>query len=153
MAFNSHLLTQYISPLKDSSNIPAPGKKKSQLLVQQNNMEQDFKCEAKASFSELKLEVRRTENNTKFCCWGEKNGWIFILTFFWEKVKLLVAQSCPTLCDPMDCSLPHYSVHGILQARRLEQAAVPFSRGSSRIFPQLLFFSWHICNTPLYSVF
>ena len=82
MAFNSHLLTQYISPLKDSSNIPAPGKKKSQFLVQQNNMEQDFKCEAKASFSELKLEVRRTENNTKFCCWGEKNGWIFILTFF-----------------------------------------------------------------------
>ena len=31
-----------------------------------------------------------------------------------------VAQSCPTLCDPMDCSLPGYSVHGIFQAKVLE---------------------------------
>ena len=43
-----------------------------------------------------------------------------------------VAQSCPALCDPMDCSPPGSSVHGILQARVLEWAAVPFSRGSSR---------------------
>ena len=34
-----------------------------------------------------------------------------------------VAQSCPTLCDPMDCSLPGSSVHGIFQARILEQVA------------------------------
>ena len=34
-----------------------------------------------------------------------------------EKTKVLVAQSCPSLCDPMDCSLPDSSVHGILQAR------------------------------------
>ena len=39
--------------------------------------------------------------------------------------KLL--QSCPTLCDPMDCSLPGFSVHGILQARTLEWAAISFS--------------------------
>ena len=32
------------------------------------------------------------------------------------KVKVLVVQSCPTLCNPMNCSLPHSSVHGILQA-------------------------------------
>ena len=43
-----------------------------------------------------------------------------------------VAQSCPTLCDPMDCSLPGFSVHGIFQARILEWAAISFSRGSSR---------------------
>ena len=43
--------------------------------------------------------------------------------------KLL--QSCLTFCDPMDCSLPGYPVHGILQARILEWVAVP----SSRIFP------------------
>ena len=43
-----------------------------------------------------------------------------------------VAQLCPTLCDPMDCSLPGFSVHGILQARILEWAAISFSRGSSR---------------------
>ena len=36
-------------------------------------------------------------------------------------------QSCPTLCDPMDCSLPGFSVHGILQARTLEWVAISFS--------------------------
>ena len=44
-----------------------------------------------------------------------------------EKVK--VAQSCLTLCDLMDCSLPGSSVHGILQARILEWVPVPFSGG------------------------
>ena len=43
-----------------------------------------------------------------------------------------VAQSCSTLCDPMDCSLPGSSLHGILQARVLEWGAISFSRGSSR---------------------
>ena len=43
-----------------------------------------------------------------------------------------VAQSCPTLCDPMDCSLPGSSVHGIFQARVLEWGAISFSRGSSQ---------------------
>ena len=38
-----------------------------------------------------------------------------------------VAQSCPTLSDPMDCSLPGYSVHGIFQARVLEWGAIAFS--------------------------
>ena len=42
-----------------------------------------------------------------------------------------VAQSCPTLCDPVDCSLPGFSVHGILQARVLEWVTISFSRGSS----------------------
>ena len=46
--------------------------------------------------------------------------------------KVKVAQPCPTLCDPVDCSLTQSSVHGILQARRLEWVAVPFSRGSSQ---------------------
>ena len=42
-----------------------------------------------------------------------------------------ITQSCPTLCDPMDCSLPGSSVHGILQARTLKWIAIPFSGGSS----------------------
>ena len=41
-------------------------------------------------------------------------------------------QWCPALCDLMDCSSPGSSVHGILQARRLEWVAMPSSRGSSR---------------------
>ena len=43
-----------------------------------------------------------------------------------------VAQSCPTLFDRVDCSLPGFSVHGILQARMLEWVTISFSRGSSR---------------------
>ena len=43
-----------------------------------------------------------------------------------------VTQSCPTLCDLIDCSLPSSSVHGILQARVLEWVAISFSRGSSQ---------------------
>ena len=43
-----------------------------------------------------------------------------------------VVQSCPTLCDPVDCSLPGFSIHGILQARILEWVTISFSRGSSR---------------------
>ena len=43
------------------------------------------------------------------------------------------AQSCLTLCDPMECSPPGSSVHGILQARTLERVAMPSSRGSSRV--------------------
>ena len=42
-----------------------------------------------------------------------------------------VAQLCPTLCDPMDCSLPAFSIHRIFQARVLEWVAISFSRGSS----------------------
>ena len=41
-------------------------------------------------------------------------------------VCMLVTQSCPTLCDPTDCSPPGFSVHGILQARILEWIAIPF---------------------------
>ena len=47
-------------------------------------------------------------------------------------VKVLVPQSCLTLCESVDCSLPGSSVHVILQARILEWVAIPFSRGSSR---------------------
>ena len=70
-------------------------------------------------------------------------------------MKVLFTQSCPTLCDPMDCSLPSSSVYGILQARVLEWVAIPFFRGYSwpRGWTQVSciagrFFSWvvqHAC--------
>ena len=44
---------------------------------------------------------------------------------------VIVAQLCLTLCDPMDCSWPGSSVHGIIPARILEQVAISFSQGSS----------------------
>ena len=48
------------------------------------------------------------------------------------KVKEIVAQLCLILRDPMDCSPPGSSVHGLLQARILKWLAIPFSRGSSQ---------------------
>ena len=53
-------------------------------------------------------------------------------------VVVLVTQSCPTLCDPMDCGLLGSSNHGILQARILELVAMPSSRGSSPFRDQIL---------------
>ena len=42
------------------------------------------------------------------------------------KVKVLITQLCLTLCDPMDCTSPGFSVQGVLQARILQCVAIPF---------------------------
>ena len=64
--------------------------------------------------------------------WGSPEYMLRVIiapvTLHIECVCVLVAQSCPTLCDCMDCSPPGSSVHGILQARILERIAVSFSR-------------------------
>ena len=62
---------------------------------------------------------------------------LFITLYFFLSVRDTIyvsaksLQLCPTLCDPMECSLPGFSVHGIFQARILEWAATSSSRGSS----------------------
>ena len=56
-------------------------------------------------------------------------------------MQVFFAQSCPTLCDAMDCSLPGSSVHGILQTRILERVAIP-SVESFGLF--IFFFSSHL---------
>ena len=68
--------------------------------------------------------------NPHLLCW-----WVNSLPMSHQgKVKVLVANSCPTLCDLMDCSPPGSSVHGILYAKTLEWVAIPFSKGSSQPF-------------------
>ena len=65
--------------------------------------------------------------------WHSRHRYIgsYIHVFpMYERVEL-VAQSCLTLCNSMDCNPPGSSVHGILQARTLEWVAMPSSRGSS----------------------
>ena len=52
--------------------------------------------------------------------------------WYYKHVKVKAAQLCPTLCDPMDYSSPGSSVHGTLQARRIEWVAMSSSRGSFR---------------------
>ena len=110
---------------------------------------------------------------------GSYDSWFFI---FWGPSTMisivLVSQSRPTLCYPIDCSLPGSSVHGILQPRILEWIAIPFVRGSSwprdRIWVSCVagrfftiwatgktlydfhrgctnFFSYHVCTKFLFS--
>ena len=61
-------------------------------------------------------------------CFKLKIVWLYIYIYEWVSE---VAQSFPTLCDPMDCSLPGSFLHGILQARVLEWVAISVCRGSS----------------------
>ena len=57
-----------------------------------------------------------------------------------------VAQSCPTLSDPMDCSLQGSSIHGIFQARVLEWGAIAFSEGEVREVEKTL--TWLVLDEP-----
>ena len=55
---------------------------------------------------------------------------------FYSESESEVTQSYPALCNPVDCTLPGSSLHGILQARILEWVAISFSRGSSQPMDQ-----------------
>ena len=59
-------------------------------------------------------------------------GCHFLLQTMKVKSESEIAQSCPTLCDPVGCSPPDSSIQGILQVRILEWVAISFSRGSSQ---------------------
>ena len=56
---------------------------------------------------------------------GGFKQWDEMIRLYWERIKVSeVAQSCPTLCDPMECNPPGFSVHGISQAGILEWVAI-----------------------------
>ena len=80
-------------------------------------------------------------------------GCHFLLQCMKAKSESEVAQSCPTLSDPMDCSLPGSSVHGTLQGRVLEWVVIPSSRGSSqprdRTCVSYIYLYWHMGSLPL----
>ena len=74
-------------------------------------------------------------------CWTQascQRPWFFPWMAIKHLLNVKVTQSCPTLCNSMDCSPPGSSVHGILQARRLEWVVIPFSRASSQPRDQTL---------------
>ena len=89
-------------------------------------------------FSCVQLYATHRRQPTRLRCpWDSpgKNtgvGCHFLLQCMKVKSESEVAQSCLTLHDPMDCTLPGSSVRGIFQARVLEWGAIAFSRGSSR---------------------
>ena len=75
-----------------------------------------------------------------------------IITIDWKKGCMharTVTQLCLTLCDPMDCSPPGSSLHGIFQARILEWVAISSSMGSSQCRDQT-HVSWISCRQILY---
>ena len=74
----------------------------------------------------FKVKLRFSTSNSKLVC----------------ACMCMCAQSCSTLCDPMECSLPGFSAHGILQARILEWVAISFSRG-------LHLLHWQVDSLPL----
>ena len=78
------------------------------------------------------VRPHRRQPTRLLCLWDSpgKNigvGCHFLLQCMKVKSESEVAQSCPTLSDPMDCSLPGSSVHGIFQARVLEWGAIALS--------------------------
>ena len=83
------------------------------------------------------VRPHRQQPTRLLCPWDSpgKNtgiGCHFLFQSMKVKSESEVAQSCPTFSDPMDCSLPGSSVHGIFQARVLEWGAIAFSTSSYR---------------------
>ena len=70
--------------------------------------------------------------NIQITTWKLRNANIFSKLKFHLRRWMIATQSCPTLWDPMDCSLPSSFVHGILQARILKWVAISFSSASSQ---------------------
>ena len=103
-------------------------------------------------FSRVRLcATRRRQPSRLLCPWDSpgKNigvGCHFPLQCMKVKSESEVVQSCPTLSDPMDCSLPGSSIHGIFQARVLEWVAI-----ASTHFPCSLQ-NWSNCRTALYLI-
>ena len=89
----------------------------------------DSLCWAPLSFRHLTMFI----SMVLVTCSVLEYHWVWIQAVSTKVKESEVAQSCPTLCDPMDCSLSGSSVHGIFQARVLEWIAISFSRGPARL--------------------
>ena len=85
--------------------------------------------------TELTQQRRPTEGSLGLATWIKVEGLAKNMVTFSTGIKVKseseVAQSCQTLCDPMDWGLPGFFVHGIFQARILDWVAISFSRRSS----------------------
>ena len=123
-----------------------------EMQVESLGREDPLEKEMATHSSILGWEIPRTEESGGLQCMGSQKSWMqlsnkttmiysaflfFSIVAYYKILNIVhceseseVAQSCPTLCDPMDCSPPGFSVHGILQPRILEWVAMLSSRGS-----------------------
>ena len=79
------------------------------------------------------IHLQSQKNLSSDPSWKKKVFWSqhWPIHIYWSESVSLVVQSCLTLCDPLACSPPGFSVCGIFQARIQEWGAIPFSKGSS----------------------
>ena len=88
-------------------------------------------------FKHLEGILRVSSECLCYICMYNIGNYFIQVYFMLDRIALLfhclVAQLCRTLCDPVDCSPPGSSVHGVSQARMLEWVAIPFFRGSSQL--------------------
>ena len=82
------------------------------------------KAQARIKITRSNISNLRYENDTTLMAKSEEELKSLLMKV---KSESEVAQSCPTLCDPLDCSLPGSSIHGIFQARVLEWGAIASS--------------------------
>ena len=81
----------------------------------------------------LSITIFQIKSHTQKCQVNSQRSHIYLVTNLCVCVCMSVGTlSCPTLCDPMNCSLPGFSVHGIFQARIVERVAISYSMGSSQ---------------------
>ena len=115
------------------------------------NPEENFHAAAAAKLASDSVQPHRWQPTRLHCPWDSpsKNtevGCHFLLQSMQVKSESEVTQLCPTPSDPMDCSLPGSSVHGIFQARVLEWGAIAFSKSSIRNVKKLTILKKHSCN-------
>ena len=84
----------------------------------------------KPDAKEQSLNVCEVRRRMRLCCKDRCPPHLLLELQVSQKCESEVIQSCLTLCNPMDCSLPGSPIHGIFQARVLEWVAISFSRGS-----------------------
>ena len=74
------------------------------------------------------LWVRPSDRTNRFATLGSYTVHLFTILYGFTRMYAQSLQSCLTLCNPLSCSSPGFSVHGILQSRILEWVVMPFSR-------------------------
>ena len=108
-------------------------KERNEISIHKTNKQQKQMAEATQMFINRGMDF--LNGNEILFSLKKKNSDICYMNEPWRyyfKWNSSIAQSCLTLCNPMDCSLPGSSIYGIFQARVLEWVAISFSRGSSR---------------------
>ena len=115
---------EVFSIFHEITQVPRPSKREGKIIEWLKAFAIKKSCLMKVKEESEKVGLKLNIQKTKIKASGPITSW--------QMFESEVTQSCLTLCDPVDCSPPCSSVHGIFQARVLEWVAISFSRGFSR---------------------